>query len=220
MTVNDQGAIAPDLRPPPRASGRSTAVQPGPVRAACPQSAARPSPSSSRSAASPSPSVGGPRRCRPPAFPAPGSATVRQRRDRQCGGGPGGDGFGPGGGAGLSVEGTVTAVDADSVTIKTLRRHHDRTVDRRGTEYHQQAAADASDVTTGSTVIVRADGFAGRGAGRPGSSAPRRARPGPAATATKSPSSRRTGVTRCSIIIVEDDERLPHHLVVEQGAVP
>jgi hypothetical protein len=41
-----------------------------------------------------------------------------------------------------------------------------------GTEYHQQEAADASDVTTGSTVIVQMDGFAGRGPGGPGSSAP------------------------------------------------
>ena len=99
-------------------------------------------------------------------------------------GGPnGGGGFGPGGAAGLSVEGTVTAVDADSVTIETAAGQTIELSIDAGTEYHQQEAADASDVTAGSTVIVRTDGFAGRGQGGPGSSAPPSSATRPGATA-------------------------------------
>jgi hypothetical protein len=54
-----------------------------------------------------------------------------------------------------------------------------------GTEYHQQEAADASAVTTGSTVIVQTDGFAGRGPGGPGSSAPPSSATGLDATAVE-----------------------------------
>jgi hypothetical protein len=87
-------------------------------------------------------------------------------------GAPNGGGFGAGGAAGFSIEGTVTAVDADSVTIETAAGQTIELSIDAGTEYHQQEAADASDVTTGSTVIVQTDGFAGRGQGGPGSSAP------------------------------------------------
>ena len=84
----------------------------------------------------------------------------------------GGGAFGPGGATGLSIEGTVTAVDADSVMIETAGGQMIELSIDAGTKYHQQEAADASDVTAGSTVIVRTDGFAGRGQGGPGSSAP------------------------------------------------
>jgi hypothetical protein len=98
-------------------------------------------------------------------------------------GAPNGGGFGVGGAAGLSVEGTVTAVDADSVMIETAAGQTIELSIDAGTEYHQQEAADASDVTAGSTVIVRTDGFAGRGQGGPGSSAPPSSATGPGATA-------------------------------------
>jgi hypothetical protein len=86
-------------------------------------------------------------------------------------GAPIGGGFGAAGAAGISIEGTVTAVDADSMTIETAAGQTIELSIDAGTEYHQQEAAGASDVTTGSTVIVRTDGFAGRGPGGPGSSA-------------------------------------------------
>ena len=77
----------------------------------------------------------------------------------QQGGGPGGFA----GAGGLAIEGTVTAVDADSVTVKTAAGGEIRISTTGDTTYHQQAAATGSDVTTGSTVIVRVDGFRGRG---------------------------------------------------------
>jgi len=94
-------------------------------------------------------------------------------------------GFGAGGAGGLSIEGTVIAVDADSVTIETATGQTIELSIDAGTEYHQQEAADASDVTTGSTVIVQTDGFAGRGPGGPGSSAPPSSGTGLDATATE-----------------------------------
>jgi hypothetical protein len=84
------------------------------------------------------------------------------------GGGPGGFG---GGASGLTIEGTVTAVDADSVTIETSTGTTIELSIDGSTEYHQQASADASDVTTGSTVGVRVSGFAGRGGPQGGANA-------------------------------------------------
>lgn len=83
-------------------------------------------------------------------------------------GGPGG-GF-RGGGNGLSIEGTVTAVDAGSVTITTSAGTTVQLSIDGSTEYHQQAPAASSDVKTGSTVVVQVSGFPGRG-GQPGASA-------------------------------------------------
>ena len=98
-------------------------------------------------------------------------------------GGPIGGGLGAGGAAGLSIEGTVTAVDADSVMIETATGQTIELSIDADTEYHQREAADASDVTTGSTVIVQTDGFAGRGQGGPDSSAPPSSATRPGATA-------------------------------------
>ncbi len=94
---------------------------------------------------------------------------------------PGGTANGPGPGGnvrgftgGPSIEGTVTAVDADSVTIETADGTTIELSIDGDTEYHQQAAADASDITTGSTVVVQVSGLAGRGqqGGPNGSPAP------------------------------------------------
>jgi hypothetical protein len=75
--------------------------------------------------------------------------------------GGGGLGFG-GGGAGLSIEGTVSAVGADGITL-TLTSGQTVTIPTSSsTTYHQRTAGSASDVTTGSTVIVQLAG--GRGA--------------------------------------------------------
>jgi hypothetical protein len=81
-----------------------------------------------------------------------------------------GRGFGPGGAtgaAGFSVQGTVEAMDATSLTIK-LASGQTVTIGLNGTTtYHKQAAATAADVTTGSTVLVQLDGRGFGGGGRP-----------------------------------------------------
>lgn len=181
MTINDQGAIPPDLRPD---------LEPVAIAGVQPRSR------SSRIlnlalAVAVVVAIGG------VAF-AVGRGTAPVAATDFGAGGPrfgngafpnasgapnGGGGFGPGGADGLSIEGTVTAVDADSVTIETAAGQTIELSIDAGTEYNQQEAADASDVMTGSTVIVQMDGFAGRAQGGPGSSAPPSNTTGPDATA-------------------------------------
>ena len=73
------------------------------------------------------------------------------------GNGNGGTGrFGFGGG--LSISGTVDSVTADSVTIKTASGQTITIGIDGSTTYHQQAAASASDVEAGKTVIVQLSG--------------------------------------------------------------
>jgi hypothetical protein len=88
-------------------------------------------------------------------------------------GAPGrGQGFGGAGGAGglggaVSVQGTVEAIDGSSMTIK-LPSGTTVTIGLNGdTTYHTQAAATASDVTSGSTVIVQLQGRGFPGGGQP-----------------------------------------------------
>jgi len=99
---------------------------------------------------------------------APGSAAGAN----SLGSGPNGrvfsgNGYFPGGGAnggaggprvfggGASVEGTVTAVSAGSITIKTASGQEITIALDSATTYHQQSAATSTDVKTGGTVIVR-----------------------------------------------------------------
>ena len=91
------------------------------------------------------------------------------------GGAFGGNGFGPnasgapgrgglGGtfaGGGLTIQGTVTAVTADSITLQLASGQSITIPTDSGTTYHTRAVASASDVTTGSTVLVQLNG--GRG---------------------------------------------------------
>jgi hypothetical protein len=102
-------------------------------------------------------------------------------------GGNGGQG-GPGGFAGaggLTIQGTVSAVTADSVTIKTAAGAEITVSTSGDTTYHQQAAATSGDVKSGSTVLVRVDGFRGRfGGGGPGASPAPSGAPRTNATAT------------------------------------
>jgi hypothetical protein len=108
------------------------------------------------------------------------------------GNGNGGAGNGPNQGGpgafatgGLTVEGTVTAMDGDSLTIRTANGQEITVSTNGDTTYHQQAAATANDVSTGSNVLVRLDGFRGRfgggGGGQGASPAPSGA-PGTTAT--------------------------------------
>lgn len=80
--------------------------------------------------------------------------------------------FGFGGGGGLSIDGTVTAIDADSITIKTADGQ-ERTIELGATTaYHQATDATASDVAVGDDVSVKVTG-AGQGAAPGASDAPR-----------------------------------------------
>jgi hypothetical protein len=90
-------------------------------------------------------------------------------------------GFGPGAllgaGSGITVEGTVSAIAADSLTLAVNGTSTEVKTDA-STTYHRQAVATAADVTVGSKVLVRVSGFGGRamvgGQGGPSaSSAPR-----------------------------------------------
>ncbi len=80
---------------------------------------------------------------------------------------------GPGGfalGGRLAVDGTVTAVSADSMTVKTANGQEVTLTLNGSTAYHQATSAAASDVAVGSTVTVRVDGgFRGNGNGNGGS---------------------------------------------------
>ena len=82
------------------------------------------------------------------------------------GNGNGGRTFGNGG---LSVQGSVTAVSADSITIKTANGQSVVISINGNTAYHRQSNANATDVQSGTTVIVRV-GRAGGANGGPGSS--------------------------------------------------
>jgi hypothetical protein len=83
-----------------------------------------------------------------------------------------GNGFGNLGralGGGLAIRGTVTAVAADHITIRT---DSGQTVDiptGASTTYHRQAPATSTDVTAGTPVVVQLEPNAA-GAGQPGPS--------------------------------------------------
>jgi hypothetical protein len=80
-------------------------------------------------------------------------------------GAPGGGFVGPGGFAGnggVSIEGTVTAISADSITLQLASGQTVTIPINAQTTYHQRSSATAAAVTNGSTVIVQVGG--GRGA--------------------------------------------------------
>jgi hypothetical protein len=72
--------------------------------------------------------------------------------------GPGGFG---GANGGVSIEGTVTAISADSITLQLASGQTVTIPINAQTTYHQRESATAADVTNGSTVIVQLQG--GRG---------------------------------------------------------
>ncbi len=83
-----------------------------------------------------------------------------------------GNGFGNIGralGSGLAIRGTVTAVAADHITIRTESGQSVDIPTGAATTYHRQAAATATDVTAGTSVLVQLEPNTG-GAGQPGSS--------------------------------------------------
>lgn len=84
---------------------------------------------------------------------------------------PGQGGFGPGGfnggfaAGGLSIEGTVDSVDADSMTIRLASGETIEVALDGDTTYHAQANATASDIESGGSVIVRLQLQRGPGTG-------------------------------------------------------
>lgn len=84
-------------------------------------------------------------------------------------GGPGGIG---GARTGLSIEGSVVSIDADSMTIETAAGTTFEVALDGGTTYHEQADASASAVRAGSEVIVRLTGGGRIGQGATASGAP------------------------------------------------
>jgi hypothetical protein len=70
-------------------------------------------------------------------------------------------------GGGITLEGIVESVTATTLTLKTASGQTIQVALDGSTTYHAQSDASASDVTTGSSVLVRVSGFRGR----PGASA-------------------------------------------------
>jgi hypothetical protein len=97
-------------------------------------------------------------------------------------GGPGG--FFAGGAGGITLQGTVTAVNGDSITLKTAAGAEITISTNGDTTYHQQAAATSSDVQTGSTVKVQVNGFRGGRFGGGGANASPAPSGAPQTTAT------------------------------------
>ncbi len=82
--------------------------------------------------------------------------------------GPSGADFAGGGlaGAGLSVTGTVEAISPTSISVKLASGTTVQIPIDGATTYHGQAAATATDVTTGAQVVVDLNGTGGLGGGR------------------------------------------------------
>lgn len=101
----------------------------------------------------------------------PGGAIVRGSFD-PGGAGPNGPSRGFALGGNLSIDGTVTAIDADSLTVK-LADGQEMTFELDGeTAYHQASDASSSDVAVGDDVSVKVSAD-GRVAGGTPSAAPR-----------------------------------------------
>ena len=96
----------------------------------------------------------------------PGNGTVPSFAPGQGGIGPGGlnGGFG-GAGGGLTIEGTIESVDADSMTIRMASGQSIEIALDGDTTYHAQTNATAGDVASGGSVIVRLELQRGSGTG-------------------------------------------------------
>ena len=98
-------------------------------------------------------------------------------------GAPGGFGGGAFGGAGITIQGTVTAVSADSLTLQLTSGQTVTIPTDSSTTYHQRETATAAAVTNGSSVIVQLAGGrgvfgnGGQGGGATASGAPGRTTP-------------------------------------------
>jgi hypothetical protein len=95
-----------------------------------------------------------------------------------------GGAFGPGNG--LSIDGTVTAVTADSVTLKLANGNEVTFKVDSATTYHRSTAGSSSDVAVGDSVAVKVTGngrfFGGAGGGANGGNGGAQASPAPGAS--------------------------------------
>jgi hypothetical protein len=83
---------------------------------------------------------------------------------------PSGGGALGGGNASLTISGTVKSIAGTTMTITTASGT-DTVIDTSSSTFHAQSAANAADVTTGSTVAVSVSGLPfGPGTGGPGAS--------------------------------------------------
>jgi hypothetical protein len=105
--------------------------------------------------------------------------------------GNGQGGFVFGGGAGPTVEGTVESVSDTTLTLKTADGQTIQIALNNATTYHSQTDASASDVVTGSKVLVRLDFRRGGGPNGPN---------GPAASAQ--PDTGTPGTTADDVTVV------------------
>jgi hypothetical protein len=80
-----------------------------------------------------------------------------------------GGGAGAGGNAGVSIEGKVTEIASDHLTIQLSSGTTIQVPISTSTTYHRQSDATATDVTSGSQVLIRVQGRPG-GAGAPAAS--------------------------------------------------
>jgi hypothetical protein len=106
---------------------------------------------------------------------APATAAAAARQGFGAGGptasgAPGGFGGGGAGAGGVALQGTVTAVTADSITLQLASGQSVTIPIDAQTTWHERTAATSADVTTGSSVIVQLQG--GRGAGGQGNGGP------------------------------------------------
>jgi hypothetical protein len=89
-------------------------------------------------------------------------------------------------GGGLSIDGTVTAVSADSLTLKLANGQQVTFSLDSSTSYHQATAGTASDVAVGSSVAVKVQGngrlFGGGQGGGQGGQGGAAASPAPGAS--------------------------------------
>jgi hypothetical protein len=101
-------------------------------------------------------------------------------------GAPDRGGFGAFGAGGLSIQGTVTAVAAESITLQLASGQTLTIPLDTSTTYHSRTAANASDVTNGATVIVQLAG-GGRGFGNGNGNGNGNGQPGQGPTGSGAP---------------------------------
>jgi hypothetical protein len=85
-------------------------------------------------------------------------------------------------GGGLSIDGTVTAISADSLTVKLASGQEVTFALDSSTAYHEATTASVSDVEVGANVSVKVKGGGGRAFSGPGASQAPGASPAPAAS--------------------------------------
>lgn len=98
-------------------------------------------------------------------------------------------------GGGLSIDGTVTAISADTLTLKLASGQEVTFALDNSTAYHEATTASASDVAVGANVSVKVKDGGGRAFGGPPENQAPGASPAPAASGAPRPSASDVTVT-------------------------